>query len=457
METTPPFELSALRRDWIDGLEGRLFYQRVLRRLYKVREAGIAAHRRGVLIAETDPVKFAAAFLAAVHLRRPVILANPRWGKQEWKELRQLVNPALIFGKTPLSTRKRKGPDNPGPSTILIPTGGSTGGVKLTVHRWSTLKAACDGLEEFMGEGPMHCCCVLPLFHVSGLMQLMRSFHTGGRIAFPDFDALRVGRFPDFERNSLCISLVPTQLQRLLSRKRATKKLSYARAVFMGGAPMPDSLAAEARKRQIPIIMSYGMTETAAMIVVQSPDEFLAGAPIAGYPLNHVQVEVIDEAGEACHEGEHGRIRVSGRSLFKGYHGLKRLSLRHGFLTDDEGLFDAKGRLQVIGRADRLIITGGEKVDPREVENAILETGGAQEVLVIGWPHPDWGQQVVAFYTTGGVVSGEDEWGRELSAELAHYKIPKIIFRVPKLPLNSRGKLDHKSIEHLLSKEARIR
>ena len=457
METSPPVSLAALKRDWIEGLSGGAFQERVRRRIDRIQADRLAAHTRGVLIAERDPVRFAAAFFAAVHLRVPVILANLRWGRAEWQEFGGLANPAVVFGKCPLDTAKRDRIPNPAPSTILIPTGGSGGGgIKLAVHRWETLAAAWDGLSGFLGPGPLDSCCVLPLYHVSGLLQLVRSFLSGGRIAFPEFAALQAGRFPDFGPGCLCLSVVPTQLQRLLTQKRLAKRLADARAVFMGGAPAGVSVLRKAREWRIPLVPTYGMTETAAMVTALPPDEFLAGDASAGRPLRHAAVEVVREDGSLSAVGEAGRIRVRGRSLFRGYHGRKRSGPEGAFLTEDEGRFDRLGRLTVLGRRDRMIITGGEKVDPHEVEQAMLETGAVKEALVVGWPDEEWGRRLVAFYTSAGVRTAPAKWEDELRAELAAYKVPKLIIEVPMLPLDGRGKVDRAVMEALISGARRL-
>jgi o-succinylbenzoate---CoA ligase len=451
METAPPFDLNALKRDLIEGVSGRLFHLRVQRRIAQINERGIAVHTRGVMILETDPIRFAAAFFAATYLRMPVIVANPKWRRLEWAEVVKLVNPALIFGNSPISDQKRQGIKNPQPSAILIPTGGSSGGVKLAIHRWETLAASCEGLGAFIGKGAINSCCVLPLYHVSGLMQLMRSFLSVGRIAFPEFKDLQLGNFPDFEKGTLCLSLVPTQLQRLMAQQRLANELMSVRAIFVGGAPIPGSVAARARELKLPVVLSYGMTETAAMVSVLSPDEFLAGNTNAGRPLKHADIEIMCEGDLVCPVEKSGQIRITGRSLFKGYHGQSKLVPGNGYLTDDEGYFDSMGRLHIVGRRDRLIISGGEKIDPQEVEAAIMNTGLIEQVLVIGWPDAEWGQKLVAFYISDVVESDERKWQEELRADLVNYKVPKIMIRVRLLPLNERGKVDRKLMELLIS------
>ena len=451
MEPAPPFDLNALKRDWVDGVAGAAFYRRVQRRIAVIERGGEAARLRGVMILESEPVRFAAAFFAAVHTGVPLILANPKWQRVEWERVVTLVNPAVVFGNSPISTVARADMIHPEAGTILIPTGGSSGGVKFTIHRWETLVAACEGVSSLIGPGPINCCCVLPLYHVSGLMQLVRSFVTEGRIVFPDFKDLQAGRFPDFPASSLCLSLVPTQLQRLMAQQRLTHRLMTLRAIFLGGASVPGSVEQQARALKLPVVLSYGMTETAAMVTALPPDEFLSGQTNVGRPLSHALVKVIRDDGSVCPVGEVGHVRIHAKSLFLGYH-LRTASLsRIGYLTDDEGYFDELGRLHIVGRSDRLIISGGEKIDPHEVEQAIMQTGAVEQVLVIGWPDSEWGQRLVAFYVPSIVESNERKWEAELRADLVNYKIPKQMIQVPILPLNERGKVDRKLMGRLIA------
>ena len=450
METAGLINFDALQHDWIEGTTGKAFYARVQRRVTQIEAVGDDAHVRGVMILESDPVRFAAAFFAAVHLGAPVILANPKWQRVEWERVVTLVNPAVVFGNSPISDSARAGIQHPKAGTILIPTGGSSGGVKFAIHRWETLVAACEGVSSLIGPGAINSCCVLPLYHVSGLMQLVRSFVTEGRIVFPDFKELLAGQFPDFPASSLCLSLVPTQLQRLMAQQRLTHRLMAMRAIFVGGASVPGSVEARARELKLPLVLSYGMTETAAMVTALPPDEFLAGNTNVGRPLSHALVKVIRDDGNVCPVGETGHVRISTKSLFLGYHQRTASVSRIGYLTDDEGYFDSLGRLHIVGRSDRLIISGGEKIDPHEVEQAIMDTGAVEQVLVIGWPDAGWGQKLVAFYIPDIVVSNEGKWEEELRSDLAHYKIPKQMIQVPILPLNERGKVDRKLMARLI-------
>jgi O-succinylbenzoic acid--CoA ligase len=298
---------------------------------------------------------------------------------------------------------------------ILIPTGGTTNGIKLAIHTWETLEVACTGVQQFLGGDAIDSCCVLPLYHVSGLMQLLRAYHSGGYIRF-DEDIVE-GR---------CLSYVPTQLRRALLDKKRTQALTTTRVIFVGGAPMSESLAEEARELKLPVMPVYGMTETAAMVAAIPVDIFLADSRAGALPIGDTNIE-IDSSG---------RIRVQSPALFIGYHGGESLDLTRGYLTEDEGYIDEKGRLHVTGRIDRLVISGGEKIDPREVEDALSAIAGIEEVMALGLPDPEWGQKLVVYYT------GEDlvDWKERLKEQLATYKLPQEMLRVDRLPLDEKGK-----------------
>ena len=400
MEPLAPFELEALRRDWIVGQSGETFFASIQENLDFL--GGEPEFEKLVVIPEEEPVEFAAMFFAAVWLGLPVALANPNWGGAEQNEFDALVN---------------QGRSAPG--SILIPTGGTTGAVKLAIHEWASLRASALGLQDFLGGGPIHSCCVLPLFHVSGLMQLVRSFVTGGSI-----------RFDDKEVSRSCVSLVPTQLQRALQDEERVRALGESRAIFVGGAGIPESVAGRARELRLPIVPVYGMTETAAMVAAVPNADFLAEPDAGAVPVGDAEFAI--EAD--------GRIRIKTPALFKGYHGRPSLDLSSGFVVNDAGRLDSDGRLHVIGRVDRLINTGGEKVDPGEVESALLEIEEVSEALVVGEPDEEWGEAVVA-YVVGEFPSVEIGWFKEqLSGRLASYKLPKRVYVVGALPLDSRGK-----------------
>ena len=451
METTPRLRLSEFDRDWIDGVSGHSFYRRVLRRVHQIRARETPARQHGVLIVERDPISFAAALCAAIYLQVPVILANPQWRRAEWSAVANQVRPAFIFGRSLLEQLPAEAGPQLESGTILIPTGGTSGRIKFAVHTWEGLLSACPGVADFLGGGPVNACCTLPLYHVSGLMQLVRTWATGGRLFVLPWKDLLGGMRPNFRAAALTLSLVPTQLQRLLQDPACVDYCRSLRAIFIGGASLHSQLAESARAEGLPLVLSYGMTETAAMVAALPAQDFLSGASNAGRALPNVKLEVVQEDGRCCAVGQAGRIRVSSPALFRGYHARGRtLRCEEAFTTDDEGVLDAQGYLHVLGRSDRIVNSGGEKIDPLEVETVLLESGYAKEVLVLGWPDVEWGEKLIAFYTPSNEqrqASGLNEW---LRAHMVDYKRPKVMICVEALPVTANGKLEHDRIQALL-------
>ena len=401
------FDLKELQREWIRGNSPSDFLARVQKRRAKIEALTAQERLRGVLIAEADPISFAASLFASVDLNVPVILANPNWGRKEWEELSILVDPALSFGVSGKLSSVKYGFTDLKPGAILIPTGGTTSGVRLAIHTWSSLSAAVPGLQAFLGGGVIHCACQLPLYHVSGLMQILRSLQTGGYI--------------HFDKNVYegdCLSIVPTQLQRTMERSDGIRKLKMARAVFVGGSAMPESVAMQARTLRLPVIPVYGLTETAAMVAAVPNQEFLKDSKAGAVALGEAGFSIVD-----------GLIRIQTPALFQGYQGSKPIEPSKGYLTGDMGGLDSTGRLHVYGRADCLVNTGGEKVDPREVEAALLKINGIAAATVYGEPDIDWGEAVVARISCAKEMDLEKVRSL-LKQELSSYKVPRRFVRV---------------------------
>ena len=450
MEATPRFELNELNRDWIDGISSSSFYRRVLRRLDKIAAFSAEELKRGVLIAEINPIKFSAAFMAALHHNVPIILGNPHWRKIEWQAVCDQVSPAVVFGQCPQLLMERQTNESLRPSSILIPTGGTSGKVKFAVHSWSSLATAGHGLAKFMGDQSLHACCMLPLYHVSGIMQLVRSWTTGGYLSSISFKDFLTGERPDFDSHKLCLSLVPTQLHRLVQDPSAHDYLSRVRAIFVGGAAVQAKLAEQAYMLRLPIVLSYGMTETAGMVTALPIADFLSGQLSSGQPLPHATIKVIAENGRTCSVGSIGRIEIQTRALFLGYQNSNSSIYNTTFLTDDQGFVDKQGKLHVLGRIDRIINSGAEKIDPKEVESVLLGSNLIKEVLVVGWPDAEWGERLVAMYTSSKQVRVDAELESWVRKNLAAYKCPKSMLRVRRLPLSENGKILHRELRKLI-------
>ena len=183
------------------------------------------------------------------------------------------------------------------------------------------------------------------------------------------------------------LSLVPTQLFHLLKSPQALKNLRKAKGIFVGGAAMSAKLSDLCRKENLPVWPTYGMSETAGMITLLPADEFLNGREGVGKALPHADLCVSDDG---C------RISVRAKSLC-----LAKppdiFGPGYSFQTEDYGEVDGMGYWKVLGRGDRVIVTGGENVNPDFVEKAILKTGLVEQCLVVGAKDEQWGQMVTAY------------------------------------------------------------
>ena len=441
--------------DWLVGPSSQEFWRWLdqLTPRFAAYQAACPAHDAGVLMAEPDPLRFLATALAAWVADCTVVLANPHWGHQERQQVQALVNPqwgAPIqagFGGYPCRV--------PGGEAgqLLIPTGGSSGQIKFAVHRWETLMVAIQGFRAHFGVDPVHAYCVLPLFHVSGLMQALRVLVSGGQLALQPYGDLKAGKRLALPPGGF-LSLVPTQLQDLLAQgDDALPWLRGFRAVLLGGAPAWRSLLDQAQAQAIPLALTYGMTETAAQVATLLPEEFLAGHRSSGRPLPHLVLTIVDDQGRPRPAGQAGSILIKSGALAQGYlirpkQGAATLAPAPPSLgTDDLGRVDVAGYLHIVGRSSTKIITGGENVFPEELEAVLLATGTVSDVCVVGLPCDRWGQQLCALVVMA--PARLQDLPTLLGPQLAAYKRPKRWILVEALPRTAQGKLSRPQAQAL--------
>ena len=324
---------------------------------------------------------------------------------------------------------------------LCIATGGTSGaGAKFARHDEHTLTAAVRGFCAHFDLACVNAVDVLPAFHVSGLMARVRCAATGGEHLPWEWKRLEAGEFPVLTRcadgERWVISLVPTQLQRLLAVPAAVDWLRSFAIIFVGGGPTWPELAEAAARAELRVSLSYGMTETAAMVAALRPEEFLAGARSSGAPLPHAGVTIAADAV----------VRVSGESIFHGYFPEWREARE--FSTEDIGWLDGRGHLHISGRRDAVIITGGKKVQPAEVEVALRASGEFAEIAVIGVPDAEWGEAVVACFPA---AENTPDLARAV-ATLAPHERPKRFVPIPDWPRNAQGKVNRAALREAAMK-----
>lgn len=370
-----------------------------------------------------------------------VFLRDPKWGARERAQFDGLAAQAETM---------------PAPERgwLCLPTGGTSGRLKFARHDEATFSASVAGICEYFGITRMNAVDVLPPYHVSSFAARVRCAATGGAHVPWSWKRLEAREFPEIDPalGGWVVSLVPTQLHRLLGAgTRALEWLHRFAIIFIGGGPVWPVLTEGAARARLPISLSYGMTETAAMVAALRPAEFLAGGRSSGRALPHACIEILDtETGAPLPEGETGLVRIGGESLFRGHFPETRGD--GSIVTEDLGFFDKSGGLNIAGRRDATIITGGKKVQPGEVEAVLYASGVFTDVAVVGAPDSDWGQQVVACYQ--GRADASIDMARVVAAlqSLAKYKWPKRYVAVPDWPRNAQGKVNRAALAELAAR-----
>ena len=301
---------------------------------------------------------------------------------------------------------------------VVVPTSGSTGEPKGVLLTGDNLRASATAAASVVGEGQW--LLAIPPTHVGGLQVLVRSLLAGtepvvldGPTTVEAFEAA-TARLTAPRR---LVSLVPTQLRRLLG----SPALTEYDAVLLGGAAAPADLLHAARAAGVRVVTTYGMSETSG------------GCVYDGVPLPGVRVDVRD------------RIRLSGRVVARGYRLRPDLTAAafdgDTFTTDDLGSVDPDGRLVVLGRADDLVVTGGEKVAPAAVEEALAAHPSVAEVAVVGVPDEEWGARVVAVVVLRAPLT-LDQARDHVAARVSRVAAPRELRVVDALPLLPSGKID---------------
>ena len=333
--------------------------------------------------------------------------------------------------------------DLPDGLAVVVGTSGSTGTPKRALLTAAGLHASSRATHDQLG-GPGQWLLALPAHHVAGLQVLLRSLDAGTTPVAMDlvdgflpqlFVATTALLEPEQRRYT---SLVPTQLLRLLDHPRGPEALRSFDAVLVGGAAMPPRLRRRAERAHVHVVATYGMSETAG------------GCVYDGKPLPCTEIAFDDE----------GRIHLGGATVAHGYLGRPDLTAEafgvdedgtRWFRTDDVGHTDGQSRLHVDGRIDDLVNTGGLKVAPRLVEEAINDhVPGVAEVVVVGSPDPEWGEVVCALVVLepGAVRAGLTayELRAHLRGILPDHALPRRAVTAGAVPTRGPGKPDRRAV-----------
>ena len=329
----------------------------------------------------------------------------------------------------------------------LLYSSGTTGKPKGIVLTHNNLYASARTLVQAWGftedDILLH---ALPIYHVHGLFVALGCVLLSGATMrwLPAFDA---GKVIDLLPQCTAMMGVPTYYTRLLASEGFTgETAAHMRLFISGSAPLlEETFHAFEDRTGHPILERYGTSETNMNTSNPLSGERRPGS--VGPPLPGVEVRICDAAGTVLPHGEIGNIQVRGENVFREYWRMPEKTAEDftedGFFnTGDLGVIDEDGYVSIVGRSKDLIITGGLNVYPAEVEGIINDMAGVRESAVIGVPHPDFGEAVVAVVVcSDGAALNEDQVTAHTKDRLAGYKAPKQVAFVDELPRNAMGKV----------------
>lgn len=314
----------------------------------------------------------------------------------------------------------------------LIATSGTSNAPRLVALSEHQILASIQASQHRLGLGVEDCwLCCLPLHHVGGLMIPWRCWHAGARMVLMErFDAAELMMLLSAQQVTH-VSLVPSQLAKIRALDEQASPPPHLRVLLLGGAGVDESLAHWALDNGWPLCPTYGMSETASQTATQYPPPKIWQPGLAGSPLDHMQVRIND-----------GHIQVRGDSIMLGYvqadgHYHLPLTADGWFDTGDLGQIQ-DGCLYVLGRADEVIISGGENIHPALIERELARMPNIGEVLITTKPDAVWGQAIHLLYTGNASADEVSSWCRDNLP--GHYR-PKSYEHLEGFELNSAGKL----------------
>ena len=314
----------------------------------------------------------------------------------------------------------------------IMNTSATTGQFKSVPLRWGQIRAHVQASQKVLGRTEKdNWLMVLPLFHVSGLSILMRSLYNGTAVTIlPKYDKAQVLKLIESENINM-MSLVPT----ILTQLEPSISHHKLRVILLGGEFIPMALIDACEKKSLPIYKTYGMTETFSQSVTFSILDYPHKRDSVGKPLPGMQVRIDNSDADGI-----GEIHLTGPMVMTGY--IDKEPIDGDLNTDDIGYVDEDGFVYILNRRKDLIISGGENIYPKELEDLVYTLPLVKECAVVPVSDPKWGQVpalFVAFHDGESMTA--DAILSFMTKSLAKYKVPKYVKILPALPRNGTGKI----------------
>jgi oxalate---CoA ligase len=363
---------------------------------------------------------------------------------------RQVGAGAFELSGSPLGAAIRPGPAKPDDVALILHTSGTTSRPKIVpLHHaniWTSARNIAASLELSENDRALN---VMPLFHIHGLIAgLSAPLSRGGAVfCTPGFNALKF--FADMEEvKPTWYTAVPTMHQTILTRAGRHKEIIARhplRFVRSSSSSLPPTVIGELEAAfKCPVIEAYGMTE-ATHQMASNPLNGVRKPGSVGVPAGP-EIAIMDEAGLLMSPGETGEVVIRGENVTAAYENNPKANgeafVNGWFRTGDQGVIDADGYLTLTGRLKEIINRGGEKISPREVDEALMDHPAVLQAVAFAVPHPMLGEDVgAAVVLREGLSATEQELGAFLSERLAAFKTPRKILFLAEIPKGATGKL----------------
>jgi oxalate---CoA ligase len=363
---------------------------------------------------------------------------------------RQVGAGAFELSGSPLGAAIRPGPAKPDDVALILHTSGTTSRPKIVplahANIWTSARSIAASLELSENDRALN---VMPLFHIHGLIAgLCAPLSRGGAVfCTPGFNALKF--FADMEEaKPTWYTAVPTMHQTILTRAGRHKDLIARhplRFVRSSSSSLPPTVIGELEAAfHCPVIEAYGMTE-ATHQMASNPLNGIRKPGSVGVPAGP-EIAIMDEAGLLMSRGETGEVVIRGENVTVAYENNPKANgeafVNGWFRTGDQGVIDADGYLTLTGRLKEIINRGGEKISPREVDEALMDHPAVLQAVAFAVPHPMLGEDVgAAVVLREGLTATEQELGAFLSERLAAFKTPRKILFLAEIPKGATGKL----------------
>lgn len=340
-------------------------------------------------------------------------------------------------------------------TAVILFTSGSSGkpkGVEITNSNLFESYLAITSQYSFTLEDRF--LASLPFYHIGGFSVIIRSILSGGTLIITNSLKSVVVAESLRKYDPTVISLVPTMLKRMIEKH--IQPNDHLRLTFVGGGPSDDQLVLKAFKLGWPFVKVYGSTETSSMVSGVAGERLKEKPASGGRAFENIEMKILNNLYEESKPLEVGEIAVKSKTVAKGYFKNSELwntkILHEYYLTGDFGYIDDKGYLFVVSRRMDLIVSGGENIDPIEIEKTIITHPTVSEVAVFPVYDKEWGQIPVAVIVVKNSEKlNEEEMKKYLKDHLSSYKLPKKIYFIDDLPKTDLGKIDLSTLKKILN------